>query len=200
MTKRLIAIVLGGVLVVAACGSGGGDGAGVASLSGDQTSDGSDRNDDEATPEEAEEAFREYARCMREHGVDMPDPQFDGQGGGLVQIGPGPGEAGDEPDRAELDAAEEACGHLIDDVVRSGPQELDPEEEAEMRDRALAFARCMREHGIDMPDPEFGDNGMVTQALPGPVDDDEFREAQEACAEEAGMGPFVGGVRAGGDE
>ena len=28
-----------------------------------------------------------------------------------------------------------------------------------MQEQALAFAQCMREHGIDMPDPQFGNDG-----------------------------------------
>ena len=30
-----------------------------------------------------------------------------------------------------------------------------------MREQMLEFAECMREHGIDMPDPVFGDDGGV---------------------------------------
>ena len=34
----------------------------------------------------------------------------------------------------------------------------------EMQDAALAFARCMRQHGVDMPDPTFTDNGSGSGA------------------------------------
>ena len=51
----------------------------------------------------------------------------------------------------------------------------------------LQFAQCMREHGIDMPDPQFGENGEVTVSAggeegggPGPMDDD-FQAAVEEC-------------------
>ena len=38
-----------------------------------------------------------------------------------------------------------------------GDFEIDPEREAEMREELLAFSECMREHGIDMPDPVFSE-------------------------------------------
>ncbi len=42
-----------------------------------------------------------------------------------------------------------------------------------------------------MPDPTFGDNGMVQQEFhagggTNPMDDDDFQAAQEACAEQLG--------------
>ena len=70
-----------------------------------------------------------------------------------------------------------------------------------MRDQALAFAECMRDHGIDFPDPQFerrrrriGDRPRRT------VDpsDPEFQDAQEACAEDGGGIFSVGGGPGGG--
>ena len=37
----------------------------------------------------------------------------------------------------------------------------DPERLAEMREQMLEFAQCMRDHGIDMPDPTFDENGRI---------------------------------------
>src|SRR5262245_6350841 len=98
----LAAIPLAFVLVLGACDGNGSGGSGVASLddgnSNQATS--SDAGDDEVTPEEAEEAFTKYAECMREHGVDMPDPEVAGDGrgdSGVIEFragtgGPGGGE------------------------------------------------------------------------------------------------------------
>jgi hypothetical protein len=47
-----------------------------------------------------------FAECMREHGIDFPDPQFDG---GAVMVG-GPGI---DPEDPEFQAAQEACGELL---------------------------------------------------------------------------------------
>jgi hypothetical protein len=159
----LVAPVLAaGALALTACGSGGENGA-----AGGK----SDR-------EEARNAALEYAQCMRRHGVDMPDPQF--QGGGIMQRGPD-----EHTPRATVDKAEEACK-----AIRERMEPSEPPSEAEqkqMREAALAHARCMREHGITkFPDPTFGANGEMTVKIGKDSgidpDDPDFRDAQEACA------------------
>ena len=52
--------------------------------------------------------------------------------------------------------AEEACRKHLEDIK---PPELSEEQQKEFQEAALAHARCMREHGIDIPDPTFGENG-----------------------------------------
>ncbi len=189
---------------LAACGKGGGsDNDGVASVSGSGASDDGGSSDDDSggggggdrpSDQEMQDAALEYAQCMREHGIDMPDPQFDsdGNGGGLVQQrGP------ENPDEEEMQAADEACHHIMDDVEPEGGP-IDPERQAEMQDQLTEVAKCMREKGYDMPDPQVDDNGRVTmQAGPGdggggPPDegeDDEFQQDMEDCQEQAGMEP-----------
>ena len=49
-----------------------------------------------------------------------------------------------------------------------GDIEIDPEQKAEMKAEMLEFAECMREHGIDMADPVFSDDGRVTLQGPPP--------------------------------
>jgi hypothetical protein len=46
---------------------------------------------------------------MREHGIDMPDPQFDNNGGSM-RIGP---DSGIDPTSSEFQAAEKACQSLL---------------------------------------------------------------------------------------
>jgi hypothetical protein len=148
-------------LVVAACGDD--DGGGAASAA--------DRES------EAREAALEYAQCMREHGVDVPDPKFE-SGGGMTQLGP------EEPvPKSKLEEAERACRKYLEEVE---PPELSEEEQEEFREAALANARCMREHGIEnFPDPTFGeDGGAEIRIGPGTgldPNDPDFQEAQEAC-------------------
>ncbi len=137
----------------------------------------------EARPEpetERREAALDYARCMREHGVDIPDPAPDESGrvvlGGPVSRAPVP------PER--FGAADDACR---DELEGLRPPDLPPEQERQMREGALAHARCMREHGIDFPDPTFGADGGVTVELgKGAIDpgDERFRAAEEACRDE----------------
>jgi hypothetical protein len=62
-----------------------------------------------------------------------------------------------------------------------------------MKEAALAHARCMREHGIDFPDPKFSQDGSATVRIgPGGLnpDDPDFKRAEKACA---GSLPRLGG-------
>jgi hypothetical protein len=133
-----------------------------------------------------EDALLAYAECMREHGIDMPDPTYEeGEDGSVsIGIGGGPG-TGSEIDKEEFVAAETACRHFMTGVMPAGRGEMSPEDE----EKLLAFARCMREHGIDMPDPN-ANGGMIFEAGPGEggkagIDptDPEFQAAQEACGD-----------------
>jgi hypothetical protein len=174
---RLALAVLGLGLALAACG-GSPDDDRVASLSGDGatgTTNGTAKN----PSRDPQQAALDFARCMREHGVDMPDPEVDEQGRIRVRIGGGGGPgSGARPDPKKLEAAQKACGGLMgggDD-----DRKLDPAD----RDAMVAFARCMREHGIDMPDPT-GEGGLVMRKdddKGGPDPDSEkFQQAEQAC-------------------
>jgi hypothetical protein len=61
----------------------------------------------------------------------------------------------------------------------------------------LAFSRCMREHGVNMPDPTFGGQGQVTMKIDdnSGVDpsDPKFEAAQQACGSAFGPGGAKGG-------
>ena len=69
----------------------------------------------ELTPEDQDKMLA-FTECMREHGVDMPDPQF-GEGGGFIRVGPGDGANGDgpafDPNDSDFQAAQEACRELL---------------------------------------------------------------------------------------
>ncbi len=160
------------------------------------TTDTGDGDGDAASPEDREEAMLDFAECMRDHGVDMADPQFGGDGeGGMIVL------EENSADRGEVEEAQAACEPILEDAM--GELQLDPEQEAEMREELLEFTECMRDHGIDMPDPVFGDDGRVTmEATPGErvgpgAEDEAFRAASEACGRE-GPAPVLGG--GGGDE
>jgi hypothetical protein len=133
------------------------------------------------------EAALDFARCMREHGVEMEDPDISGEGRVAIRIGPGRG--GGPAD----DAALKACQPAMDAAMQQSSKKLDPAEEARMRENALAFARCLRDHGIDVPDPTFDGGVMKGRIAGGPgtdgpdPDSPAFQEAQKAC--EALLGP-----------
>ncbi|HET6550761.1 MAG TPA: hypothetical protein VFG79_20025 [Solirubrobacter sp.] len=128
-------------------------------------------------------ALLDYARCMREHGIDMPDPKFDGN---RVEMR-GPKTRIDEDKMRE---AEEACEKFRESVK---PPELSEQEKEEMRTAALAHARCMREQGIDFPDPTFDENGgaLVRIGRDSGIDPEsqKFRDAQEACRDKLPQRP-----------
>lgn len=177
-------------LVLAACGGGGGDDDGVASLDGGATTTTEGRGGGGGSVDDADfrDALLEYAECMRDQGVDMPDPEI-GEDGSVAIVGGG----GDGPPSAaeqeEFEAADAECRDIMEGVEGSLPEPT-PEEQAEIRDQALAFAECMREQGIDFPDPQFGEGGRVTMGFGADAgidpSDPEFQEAQEACSEGSG--------------
>jgi hypothetical protein len=70
-----------------------------------------------------------------------------------------------------MQAAQTACQPIMDKAEQDMPRPS-PAEEAKMRDQALKFAKCMRQHGIDMPDPTFDSNGgaKITTHASGPAD------------------------------
>jgi hypothetical protein len=154
------------------------------------------RSGDKPSQAETRKAFLAFARCMREHGVDMPDPKVtSGEGGGtLIEVGgpgQGSGERGPDPESPTFKRAEKACHKYIKDVTDSAPGKGDPEQEKAMRRSAVKFARCMRSEGIDFPDPQF-EGGGVTQRLPrSAAESPRFEAAQRRCAKKVG-GPVIG--------
>jgi hypothetical protein len=170
MTKRitttLAALGLAGLLV--ACGSdGGSDGADddVASVSGDDS-------EEQAQSDEGdnEDELLDWVECMRDEGIDIPDPTRDENGdlvieGPGIRLGGGDGttfndEADDDEgpafDPEEMDAAMETCG----EPPALGPNDLSEEDRQAQEEAALEFAECMRDEGIeDFPDPDFSDMG-----------------------------------------
>ena len=86
----------------------------------------------------------QFATCMRSHGVsDFPDPSADGSLR-IQRTGPN----GVNPQSPAFQAAQKACGHYL--PLKGGP----PTMTASERRRALAFAECIRTHGVpSFPDP-----------------------------------------------
>ena len=172
-TRRwpLAVLGLGLVLALAACG-GSPDGDRVASLTGGGAT-GTTNGAAKTADKDPQQAALDFAKCMREHGIDMPDPQVDDQGRVRVRVG---GPDGGRPDSKKLDEAQKACGRLMGGGDGAG--QIDPEE----RDAMVAFARCMREHGIDMPDPTGDGLVMRKDDDRGPdPSSEQFQAAEKAC-------------------
>jgi hypothetical protein len=172
-------------MVLAACGGAAATPSGVATLDDPAATaapNGSSDPGGSAAPSasiDPEAAMLAFARCMREHGIDMPDPVVGPNGGTSVTIG---GDGGTRPDAAVMQAANEACKALMPKDFGPGGGELTPEQ----KDAMLDFAKCMRDHGVDMADPDFSGNGFSIQidgsGKSGPSPDDPaFKAADEAC-------------------
>jgi hypothetical protein len=84
-----------------------------------------------------------------------------------------------EGDPEDIRAAEEDCQPLLE--AAESDEVVDPEQEAERREQMLAYAECMREHGIDMPDPVVDDDGRAQMQMPDTVNRQEFQAASAEC-------------------
>ncbi|MEV4617896.1 hypothetical protein AB0J74_04140 [Asanoa sp. NPDC049573] len=151
------------LFAVAGCGgSGDGDGNGVASLGGTPTASASSGA---AGPADQGERALKFAQCMREQGIDMPDPEIDG--GRISQrINAGPGD--------DVQAAQEKCKEFAPSGGPGGKP--DPQ----MLERMLAHAKCMRDNGVEaFPDPDPDNGGIrINEQI---ANDPDFKAAQEKC-------------------
>ncbi len=134
----------------------------------------------------ADDQLVAYTKCMRDHGVDV-EADSDGEGRFRIAVEPAAGSDGGGEKGAPDPKFEEAMKACEDKMPKMG-QDLTPEERAELEDQMLEFAKCMREHGIDMPDP--GEGGFIQKfdasgngsAQNGPdPESEEFKAAEEAC-------------------
>lgn len=164
-------------LVLGACSGGGGED-GVATLGGGQD----DTSGATGSSVDAEDALAEFAECMRENGIeDFLDPQVD-ENGAIVIGGPGGAGSGppDDADLEEIQQAMQACQDLLPQGL--GPGEISEEDQAALQDAFLEYAQCMRDNGIDMPDPDFSEGGAFAIGGEGfDLDDPEFQAADEVC-------------------
>jgi hypothetical protein len=166
----LLALGLGLVLTLAAAGCGGKPHRpGVATAGGGAQGGASASPTASVDPEEAQ---RQFAQCMREHGVDVPDPDS-GDGPGIrIQASKG---------SANVEAAIQACQKYLPAGKLSTPSPEQLEQERQ-------FAQCMRDHGINIPDPDPNGGGMRVSKGPGNgegpginPDDPAFKAAMDAC-------------------
>ena len=115
-----------------------------------------------------------FARCMRKQGLDFPDPgadaarEFDPASQGVKET--------------RLEQAEANCRKELE-AVRDAAPRRSPDDLASDRERTLSFARCMREHGQDVPDPAVGDeSGGTSVSVPADAKTNpQFLEAQKKC-------------------
>lgn len=120
-----------------------------------------------------------FAKCMRAHGVNVPDPSpnggpaLGGDGGGFRALRSSP----------NFQAANQACASLR--AKAFGLPNLTPAQRAQFRQDLVKFAQCMRSHNIDIPDPTTsggGGFGTFRQIPPSQRNSPAFQSAFKACS------------------
>jgi hypothetical protein len=103
------------------------------------------------------QAAHRYATCMRKHGVtNFPDPVISISGNSVAVKIAVPASVGQSP---AFRTAQQACEHIL-----PGPQNESPAERRQHTQDLLAFARCLRDHGLpNFPDPNA--QGQLTLGM-----------------------------------
>lgn len=115
----------------------------------------------------ADQAF-EHRKCLRENGLDVPEPK-PGENGAGITIG------GDGMSKEKMEAAFKAC------QGKAGGAGFGKEPTQADKDKALAYARCMRENGFNMPDPKFDGGAQKAVPIPKGAEMQKFEKAAKAC-------------------
>lgn len=162
--RRTVA-VLTLLVLLGACGSEPDSNEGIASAGGDGTGSPSTSTSPAGTTEEQSQKF---AKCMRDNGINVPDPGPDGFG---------------DWDRSELDPASPAFRKAMEacQSVLPGGRDLSATD-PELIDQLRRLTQCLRDNGIDVPDPDpdspsLGMGEMLTIDRNSPA----FQKAMEAC-------------------
>jgi len=122
-----------------------------------------------------------FAQCMRENGIDMPDPEDDGKGGVLMRAMPAD-EAGADGQAGKFETAHNACKQHLPNGGEYKPPS--PEEQDKIRKEA----KCMRDKGHNFPDPNFEGTGTA-EAMTIDLGDEKVKQDMKDC----GMEMHVGG-------
>lgn len=125
-----------------------------------------------AKEQKAETQFSDFAKCLRDHGIDAEVRP----GGHGLKIMPGA-----DRSAAAAEAAEKDCARY-----RPAPQTgtPSPQQRVEIEETTRRFAKCMREHGVELkvsPDGNIEIHaGGGSRGAPNP-ENPAFRAAQAAC-------------------
>ena len=117
-------------------------------------------------------ALTQFAGCARAHGIPVPDPNSQGQISGSQQL------QQQYQNTPQGQATLKACGSYLQKAV---PQ-LTPANTQQFRHAVLLSARCMRAHGIPVPDP--GPDAQINPGAAASINkaSPQFQQAQQACA------------------
>ncbi|MFF0745151.1 hypothetical protein ACFYVL_32595 [Streptomyces sp. NPDC004111] len=154
-------------LLTAACSGGTGAKDDTGGSAGNEGSGAA--HEDAGSDTKKEDQALEYRKCLRDQGLDVPEPK-PGQDSRSLSIG---GDLGKE----QMEKAFKACrGKSGGAGAGSGePTQAD-------KDKMIKYAACMRKNGVNMPDPKF--DGSMQKAMPMPKagpEKDTFDKAMKAC-------------------
>jgi hypothetical protein len=159
------------LVVLAGCGSTSGY-TGVASAGG--ASAGRTASPSTSPSADQDERRLQFTRCMREHGVDLPDPGPNG----VPRPGLGSGAAAlRDTDRQAFEDALDACRQYADGAVLHGG--LSEQDKQQMLD----FTTCLREQGVDIGDPDPATGVPPMEDLRKLRSDPDLEKALDACAD-----------------
>lgn len=99
-----------------------------------------------------------FAQCMRDNGVDMPDPS--GSGTAAFSV--------DDSNQDAMMAASDTCQKKVGTPPPFSPEEK-KEMEANMQKAMLKTAKCYRDSGFDVPDPRPGEGVSAPTGAPDDV-------------------------------
>jgi hypothetical protein len=129
-----------------------------------------------AKEQQAEVKFADFAKCLREHGIEASTATGPGGGQGLRIKGVG--------GPAKMEAAQKACKKY-----QPAPQKLNlsPQEKVAQEEGVQKFAKCMREHGIKVEASTQGGGIQIRihghpgeAGAPNP-ESPAFQKSQSAC-------------------
>src|SRR5438270_812 len=123
------------------------------------------------------------AKCMRSHGVDVPDPSANVGGAGAG--GPGPSGAVMRALQSSPNAqsALQACAQYRQQAFPLASS--DSAQRAQFQQALVKFAQCMRSHNVDIPDPSTssaGGFGIFRQISSSERNSPAFQAAFQACS------------------
>ncbi len=169
--KKTAAAFVSVTLLFAACG-GDDDSDDNSSSSSSNSSSGSSNAD--MIMNEMEENTLDLFQCLRDQGIDIKDPSFEGNGlqESMNELSQMPG----------AEQAAEACTEEAEKMldVFGGQEKAE-----EFLEDYAQFARCMREHGYNVPDPDPNNPGTLQPDLD--LSDAAIGATAKDCLDESGL-------------
>jgi len=176
---RALAGLVAVLLLAASCGTSNAaeDETGIATLSDPSIGAAGDESTNESAsdaleaPENPEDAFLLFDKCMAEEGFDF---ESTGGSGGLgVEPSDESNATGSDPQSSEQAAGDLDFDKFTEANDKCAPHlrnidtgfDMTPEQEAALDDAELAWRKCMEDQGVDVPD--FGEGGSGFIAIGG---------------------------------